>query len=35
MVGKVNELNSIEYFQNKIANSIQIIELDSYGILDT
>ncbi len=32
--GKVNELNSIEYFQNKIANSIQIIELDSYGILD-
>ena len=34
LVGKVNELNSIEYFQNKIANSIQIIELDSYGILD-
>ena len=32
--GKVNELNSIEYFQSKIANSIQIIELDSYGILD-
>ena len=32
--GKVNELNSIEYFQNKIANSIQIIELESYGILD-
>ena len=34
LVEKVNELNSIEYFQNKIANSIQIIELDSYGILD-
>ena len=34
LLGKVNELNSIEYFQNKIANSIQIIELDSYGILD-
>ncbi|MEC8599922.1 MAG: DNA repair protein RecN [Bacteroidota bacterium] len=34
LVGKVNELNSIEYFQNKIANSIQIIELDTYGILD-
>ena len=30
----INELSSVEYLQKTIANSIQMIELESFGLLD-